>query len=163
MSNRKKRALIEEVGVAMRMHQNAVDEVDEAASEYVGMNRTDMRCVDIVERRGRLTAGELATEMGLTTGAVTGMLDRLEKRGMVRRVRDAKDRRRVLVEPADLRAAWAVYGPIKESSDPALARYSQTDLALIRDFLVEGRELLMKHAERIRAMARREASRRKRR
>ncbi len=76
-----------------------------AASEFEGglakklkLSRTDMRCLDLIGRLGPITAGHLAEEAGLTTGAVTFILDRLEAAGMVTRRRDTEDRRRVWVE-----------------------------------------------------------------
>src|ERR1700742_2759456 len=76
--------LIEEV----RGSQTAVHQMDEAAHRAMGINETDGRCLDIIDRRSRISAGQLATEAGLTTGAVTAVLDRLEGRELVRRVPD---------------------------------------------------------------------------
>jgi DNA-binding MarR family transcriptional regulator len=145
-----------EVVEALRMHQNAVDEVDEAATEYLGLNRTDTRCLDIIERMGRVTAGQLAAETGLTTGAITAALDRLEGAGYVRRVRDLTDRRRVLVEITDsgLRCAMDCYGPIATEGQASLEALTEEQLELIRDFMRAGYELLTNHAARVRAMAR---------
>jgi DNA-binding MarR family transcriptional regulator len=68
-------------------------------AEQMGVSATDYKCLDIVMRvEGRLTAGQIAKMSGLSTGAVTGVIDRLEKHGFVRRVRDPHDRRKVLVE-----------------------------------------------------------------
>src|SRR5579862_3079248 len=71
----------------------------QAVADRLGMNITDHKCADILARTGPITAGELARRTGLTTGAITGVIDRLEKAGFVRRVRDENDRRRVIVEP----------------------------------------------------------------
>jgi DNA-binding MarR family transcriptional regulator len=160
LSNDRRGPLLDEVGLAIRMHQNAVDEVDEAAIRYLGVNRTDLRCLDIIERRGRVTAGELAGESGLTTGAITTVLDRLAEAGYVRRVRDKADRRRVLVEPTDeaRRRSAEIYGPIAEEGTRQLDTYTDEELVLIRDFMRAGRELLTAHAARVREMAERKAA-----
>src|SRR5215813_7862986 len=71
----------------------------QAVADRLGMNVTDHKCADILERHGPLTAGELAERTGLTTGAITGVIDRLEKTGFVRRAEDPGDRRRVIIEP----------------------------------------------------------------
>jgi hypothetical protein len=71
---------------------------DEVAYEKLGINRTDGRCLDIVENQGPLTAGELAELSGLTTAAVTSVLDRLEQAGYARRVRSEPGQRQVMVE-----------------------------------------------------------------
>src|SRR4051812_25029573 len=71
----------------------------QAVADRLGLNVTDHKCVDLLQRNGPLTAGELAQHTGLTTGAITGVIDRLEKAGFVRRAEDANDRRRVIIEP----------------------------------------------------------------
>jgi DNA-binding MarR family transcriptional regulator len=97
MSSRKRR-LFERLINEIRASQNATDRFDQAVADTVGMNRTDMRLLDLLDRSGRLTAGELAAGTGLTTGAITTAIDRLERAGFARRVRDTHDRRRVYVE-----------------------------------------------------------------
>ena len=138
--------------MAVRAHQNAVDLVDEAACERLGINRTDARCLDIIDQRGQITAGQLAQEAHLTTGAVTALLDRMAKRGYVKRVRDKEDRRRVLVRltPKAQRAAGEVYGPIAEEGNVLLEELSEQELEVMRDFLTRGRDLLVEHASRVR-------------
>jgi DNA-binding MarR family transcriptional regulator len=70
-----------------------------AVAEYAGLSATEHKALDILSRAGPLTAGELAEHTGLSTGAVTGLIDRLEAVGFVRRARDPGDRRKVIVEP----------------------------------------------------------------
>src|SRR5436853_3489308 len=91
--------LLAEVGEAARVYQRSVDALDELAAKLMGVNRTDQRVMDLLEQHGRLTAGKLAAGSALTTGAVTGVIDRLAEAGYARRVRDDADRRKVLVEP----------------------------------------------------------------
>src|SRR3954469_8861669 len=70
-------------------------------AEQMGLSGTDHKCLDLVMRASEpLTAGQIAQRSGLSTGAVTGVIDRLERRGFVRRIRDPHDRRKVLVERA---------------------------------------------------------------
>jgi len=90
--------LAEDLVEAVRAEQVAHEIADEHVTEFLGINRTDSRCLDIVERRSRMTAGALAEESGLTTGAVTALVDRLERAGYLRRVRDTADRRKVFIE-----------------------------------------------------------------
>src|SRR5271157_6252104 len=78
----------------------AASDFNEGLAKKLKLSRTDMRCLDLIGRLGPLTAGRLAEESGLTTGAVTFILDRLEAAGMVTRRRDTEDRRRVWVEIA---------------------------------------------------------------
>jgi DNA-binding MarR family transcriptional regulator len=133
---------------AIRMSQNATDALDEAAAAYLGINRTDARALDVIERQGRVSAGELAREMHLTTGAVTTVVDRLERAGYARRVPDPADRRRVLVEaPAEAVAAF----------DP----YTDEQLELLLDFTRRGIEWNLQRIERVQAeLAKRKKQRR---
>ncbi|HEY2073185.1 MAG TPA: MarR family transcriptional regulator, partial [Gaiellaceae bacterium] len=96
----------------LRQNQVLTQMLDEKASEYLGINTTDGRAIDVIDRAGRIAAGDLARELRLSTGAVTAIVDRLEKAGFARRVPDPDDRRRVLVEvtPKLKRAAAEIYG-----------------------------------------------------
>jgi len=94
-----KDALIAELTLAVRRSQSATARFDQAVADAAGLNRTDMACLDVLTREGPQTAGELAQQTGLSSGAMTAALDRLEHAGYASRVRDAGDRRRVIVEP----------------------------------------------------------------
>ena len=130
-------------GVAdeIRAFQTAVDAFDDAVADRLGINRSDLRCLDVLDRHGAMTAGELARASGLTTGAVTRLLDRVERRGYARRVRDSIDRRRVLVEltPRARELAGELYGPIAQAGRRGLERYSAEELTLLRDFFRRAR------------------------
>jgi DNA-binding MarR family transcriptional regulator len=127
---------------------------DSLVIELAGVNRTDWRCLDILGTRGPLTAGQLAEAVRLTTGAVTGVLDRLESAGLVRRTRDTKDRRRVIVEvTAEVNRLGApVYGPLMAEAAEAHAVLSADELELITRFIRIERDLLAKHTKRLAAM-----------
>src|SRR3954454_18464718 len=98
MANPKKKDLVEELIREFRESGNQDDAFDNLAARRLGVNETDLHCLNIIENAGGVTAGELAAESGLTTGAVTGVIDRLEGKGFARRVPDPADRRRVKVE-----------------------------------------------------------------
>src|SRR3954453_5669585 len=98
MARQSRKSAEEELMVEVRAWQSDQDVFDEEAARYLGLNRTDLRVLDITDQRGQITAGELAREARLTPGAVTAVVDRLEKAGLMRRVRDESDRRRVLLE-----------------------------------------------------------------
>src|SRR4051794_1476360 len=100
MTSRGKRPVFEELLDEVRRSQLATDRFDQAVADALGVNRTDMRCLDVLEREGPVTAGRLAGSTGLTSGAITTVIDRLERGGFARRLRDPGDRRRVLVELA---------------------------------------------------------------
>jgi DNA-binding MarR family transcriptional regulator len=144
--------LVREVSREIRAAQNASDQLDEAFAEYLGVNRTDLRCLDIIDQHGRMTAGQLADESGLTTGAVTAVLDRLEGAGYVTRARDATDRRRVFVElttEARRRAAEA-YGPLAEATAEAFDRLPDRAIKTVREFLRTGRVINLDQAAQLR-------------
>ena len=143
MSREDREKLLQELYWEVRAEQVARDAVDEAVQQIVGLNRTDSRCIDIIDREGRVTAGQLAEESGLTTGAVTAVLDRLEAAGFARRVRDTGDRRKVFVELTEKARMMgeACYGDIAREAFELVKRYSDAELALLRDFLREGRRM----------------------
>lgn len=135
------------LAAAMRSYQVALDVFDDAVANKLGLNRTDFRCVDILDQEQPMTAGALAQATRLTSGAITFALDRLERAGFVRRFRDATDRRRVLVElvPAAQRQAARLHAPLVRDARATMAKYTAAELAVICDFLVAARELYEKH------------------
>jgi DNA-binding MarR family transcriptional regulator len=160
MSNKISAAQVSALTAANRRYQQATDALDQAASELLGINRTDARCIDIVLLRGRLTAGELASAAGLSPGAVTTALDRLERAGFARRVRDPDDRRRVLVEPTDQMAQLAevVYGPLRDRGAELMARFSERQLKAITDFFEGAADIQLDRALEVREQVERRAA-----
>ena len=125
---------------AVRVEQVVNDAVDEEVSQFLGINRTDGRCIDIVERLGRVTAGTLAAESGLTTGAVTALVDRLEAAGYLQRVRDTSDRRRVFIEltPLMKELTKKLFYNMEGMYRAVLERMTPEDAAIIAFFLEAG-------------------------
>lgn len=129
---------------------------DQAVADHLGLNRTDTRCLDIIERLDGVSAGRLAGESGLSTGAVTTVIDRLERAGYASRVSDPGDRRRVLVEltPAARRELVDLYTPLAEATLRQLEGYTTDEVSLVRDFLRDARRLNEAHADRVRGRRR---------
>ena len=152
MSRGTREAALRDLGVEIRGWQAEQELFDATVAELAGLNRTDWRCLDMLFTRGPMTAGDLAAAVRLTTGAVTGVLDHLEAAGLVRRVRDAADRRRVNIElTAKVGEQGAlVYGPLIADSAEMLAAYSDEQLDVIVDFVRRERELLARHTARLR-------------
>ena len=148
--------LVAAVTLEAREQQVAYDRFHDAVAAYLGVNRTDLRCLDILDLTGRRTAGELAAEMGMSTGAVTALLDRVEKAGYVRRVRDPGDRRRVLVELTEQarQRGWDIYQPFTELTGPTFTRFTDEQLATVRDFLQVGNDFYAVQTARIEALPR---------
>jgi DNA-binding MarR family transcriptional regulator len=148
--------LTEDLFEEWRLLGAANDLADQAVADFLGINRTDARCLEIIERLGGATAGRLARESGLSTGAVTTVLDRLERSGLARRTSDPEDRRRVVVEitPAARRANEVLYRPLVEAATEQMQRYSHEELALLREYHRTSRALTEAHAERVRGLPR---------
>jgi DNA-binding MarR family transcriptional regulator len=135
---------------AFRASGNLDRAFDNRAAEALGVNLTDLHCLNIVENRGGVTAGALAAEAGLSTGAVTGVVDRLERAGYARRARDATDRRRVNIEVTDHFYARAdeIWRPVAAEWQAELSRrFTGDQLDLISDFLDATNELTRRHLE----------------
>lgn len=147
-------ALVREVQAALRGVHNAVDTLSQTIADQLGLNRTDFRCLQMLGQFGPMTAGQLAESSGLTTGAVTTVIDRLERDGFARRVRDETDRRRVYVEltPEAGQRMGAIYRDLVIDSAASMAHYSEAELLLLRDFMVRGREVTLTHVARVRTM-----------
>jgi DNA-binding MarR family transcriptional regulator len=146
-----RQALMTEAGHAMQAYQRSTQAFDDAVGRAMGLNPTDLRCLDwLVD--GPKAAGELSAGTGLSSAATTSLIDRLERKGYVRRVRDPGDRRRVLVEMTADGAARAnrYYGPLVEEGAALFEGTSDKQLARMRDWLVAARELTDRHRARIR-------------
>ena len=139
----KRSGLIDEVGIQLDELRRAGDRLDEAVAGQFSLNRTDLRCLGILYRRGRVTAGELADESGLTPGAITTVLDRLERGGFANRVADPADRRRVLVVStvATREIGARVYGEVELAGRAELESRSAAQLTVICDYLRQTREV----------------------
>jgi DNA-binding transcriptional ArsR family regulator len=123
--------------LAMRRNGSIMQLLGQVSAERIGVNVTDLNCLNIVALTGPMTAGELARATGLTTASITGVLDRLEEGGFVRRDRDPKDRRRVIVnlKPGPgLREIGPTFGPLVKAWRAVAASYSDEELRLLLDF-----------------------------
>ena len=124
----------------------AASDFDERVAKNLKLSRTDMRCLDLIGRLGPLTAGRLAEESGLTTGAVTFILDRLEEAGMVRRRRSSVSRRRVWVEivPEAQERLQDLQQPVAEEMREVAQRFKADELATVRDFMRQAKEVFQR-------------------
>lgn len=126
-----------------------------AVAERLGLNVTDVKCYSLIRQQGSMTAGELAEVTGLTTGAITGVIDRLEKAWLVRRVRDSHDRRRVVIElinnPTHEAMLIELYGPLGSAINELVGSYSEAERQVILDFLTQAIEILERSTRELRA------------
>ena len=111
----------------------------QAIAQTIGLNATDTKCIDLIlqSRDGALTAGQLSDMSGLTSGAITHILDRLEKRNIIERRRDTADRRKVFVRvrPESLASVIPRYEAIGQAYLALVEQYDDEDLRLICDYL----------------------------
>ena len=152
MPRKSKQALVGELIREFRVSGNQDDAFDSLAAERLGVSETDLRCLNIIENSGGLTAGELAHQAGLTPGAVTGVIDRLEKAGYARRSSDPADRRRIRVEvtPAFKSAAERIWGPLASDWQSTLStRFTAEELERITAFLRATNEVGRRHLDRL--------------
>ena len=154
MSRETKEELRRTLAAEARRQQRAVDALDEAVADRLGVNRTDLRCLDVLMERESATPGQLATALGLTSGSVTTMLDRLERLGYVRRQADPDDRRKLNVAPTPkaVQTAMSLYEPIVRDGAGILGRYTAEQLEVLIDYTRRDRALQEQHAARIRAL-----------
>ena len=152
MSRESKDELFQRLIALAREEEAANDAFDEVACQKLGVNRTDLRCLNLIEAQGPLTAGRLAELSGLTTAAVTAVLDRLERSGYARRVRDGKDRRQVFVEITPLMSerGTEIWGPLSEDARKRIGRMTVDEIKTVIAFYREGRDLNRRHIDRVR-------------
>jgi DNA-binding MarR family transcriptional regulator len=150
MSREPRAAATARLLVEARALSGDFDRLSQAVAEAVGLSSSELLAMDVISRSGPVTAGRLAQELRLTTGAITGLVDRLERAGFARRTDDPGDRRRVLVQatPDEQRVA-ELYRPLARGLQQALKRYSDQDLESINGFLRRFRELVAETAEMI--------------
>jgi DNA-binding MarR family transcriptional regulator len=147
-----KQTKIDELVDAFRTSGNLDRAFDNLAAQRLGVSLTDLDCLNVIERAGSVTAGRLAADAGLTTGAITGVIDRLERAGFARREPDPTDRRRVTVAvtPAFYAAAGGIWGPVKADWDRTIAgRFTGVQLDVIVAFLEVTSDLTRRHMERL--------------
>ena len=125
----------------------------EAVGKLVGLSSVERKCLDVLQRLGPVTAGAIAEHTGLTTGAVTGLVDRLENAGHVERTRDPDDRRRVVVRlkpnPQMDALMGGAFGPFVDDMAEIMARYDEAGLRAITDWIRRTTDALVANTRRI--------------
>src|SRR5215510_12300225 len=127
----------------------------QAIAAQLGIAATDLQCLTLLNQSGSASAGHLADELGLTTGAITGVVDRLEAAGFVTRESDPADRRRVIVRPVGQRILdlERAYEPLLEAATHAFESYPDADLRLLLDLECRAAQLFQDHTVHLKAEA----------
>jgi DNA-binding MarR family transcriptional regulator len=149
-------AVAAKLGEGMERYQASVDDFDREVARLLGVNETDLRCLEIlIQDVPEATPRVLADRLGLTTGSVTSMLDRLEKAGYLTRSPHPSDRRKLIVRATEAatQRTWELMGPlVAEGNQRLLRRYSAEQLDLITEFLASARDLQEAHTRRLRQL-----------
>lgn len=144
----KRRALaaVREYGIHLTLFRNAM-------SEWAGLNVTDMECLRLLFAKGVATPSELARHTGLTSGAATAMLDRLERAGLIERRPNPADRRGTLITPAESAAANAAswFASARNAQDELISSYSESELEIIADVFERFTKLWDQEREKLRS------------
>ena len=153
-----------QLAALIRQYQRDSDDFDQAVAERAGVNRTDLRCLDLLlelAMAGRgMTPARLVEASGLTPSTITSVLDRLERAGYVRRVRDQENRRQVFLQ---LTAEFAtltqeIFGPLAQEGAGQLERFTDTEVEVLIRFFAEGHDQRVKRAALIREQTARQAA-----
>ena len=142
----------QEVALLLRRLTVELDAVGQRFATIHGLGRTDVRALvaimDATRRGEALTAGSLGQAVELSSASVTALLDRLERVGHVRRVRDPEDRRRVGLEMTESAAAAGgqFFGGLNRDLIAAMAGFSDDELAVVRRFLEQMTDVIVRHA-----------------
>ena len=155
MSRAKSRAeLMQDLEHAMRKASAQGTIYASAVADSVGISSSDMDCMDFLNLEGRMTAGRLAELTGLTTGAITGVVDRMEKAGLVRRERDAEDRRKVFIAPAkeSMAKLGQLYEPLQRAMQKQSGRYTDAEVRLLLRYATESYHSILEATTQLKAM-----------
>lgn len=125
----------------------------QSTADHLGMNLSDMLCLSIISGAGPMTLGQLASMMGLSTGSITGLVDRLERLDLVRRQRDVEDRRRIMIHlnPARSKEIGQAFVPMLESRWQHLEQFTDDELGVISRYLSGSIESVAHATEAIRS------------
>src|SRR5580692_6319590 len=146
-------ALLQELEEAMRRSSAQGVLFGQAVANVAGISGSDLECLDFLNLEGRVTAGRLAEVTGLTTGAITGVVDRLEKAGFVRRERDEHDRRKVFIilVPQNIARVGVLYEHMQRAMLKNWDSYTDDELRLLLRFASQGYETMLAATEELKA------------
>jgi DNA-binding MarR family transcriptional regulator len=144
---------MQELENAMRKSSAQGTMFAKAVAEQAGISSSDMDCMDFLNMEGRMTAGRLAELTGLTTGAITGVVDRLEKAGFVRRERGESDRRKVFIAlvPQRLMEIGSLYVLLQRAMQKQSDGYTDAELKLLLRYATESYRSILEATNQLKA------------
>ncbi len=156
-----KKQLIQAINYTFRRTSTETIMFHQAVADALDLNITDHKCMELLNRLGPMTAGKLSELTGLTTGAVTGIVDRLEKAKLAKRTTDPKDRRKIIITLADNKTVskklWKIFGSMSKAMEEVLSGYNEKELKLFLDFMTN----VLEKSQEVRVKLRRRQSKHK--
>lgn len=128
-----------------QLHSYTSLQMHEAIARKAGLSGTDHKYLGFLMERGQMTAGELSNLTGLTTGAVTGLIDRFEKKNLVKRQVAADDRRKIIIEPntENIMALFVpLYEEFRNNSEELIASFSNEEIEIVETYLLKAIEIM---------------------
>ena len=145
---------IKQVRKLVQQYAYSSIQMHEAVARRAGFSGTDHRYLGFLLERGQMTAGELANLTGLTTGAVTGLIDRFEKKKLVKRRFDKDDRRKVIIEP-NIKTIMALLEPLykdfRSRSEKLTASFTDKEIEIVRIYLTKAIDIMNEMANKLNA------------
>jgi len=139
----------------MRLMSTQQIMLHQLVADRLGLNITDYKCMDLVARYGPMTAGKLAEYSGLTTGAITGAIDRLERAGYARRTDNPKDRRSVIIEltwnEKNKKEYLETFHPLEQKMEKLASRFTHREISLFMEFIQKTSSILHEETSRLSA------------
>ncbi|WP_343745130.1 MarR family transcriptional regulator [Chitinophaga sp.] len=140
-----KQDIIKQIRKLTQAYAYTALQMHEAVARKAGLSGTDHKYLGFLLERGEMTAGDLATLTGLTTGAITGLIDRFEKKDLVKRKFAEGDRRKVLIEP-NTRLIMALFEPLykdfRSKSEKLTASFSEKEAKVIERYFSQAIEIM---------------------
>ena len=151
MSRDMRAVAVETLLAEIRELSSDFDSLSQAVADRVGLSATDLLAMDLISRTDRVTAGQIGGHLHMTSGAITGVIDRLERAGLAKRAPDSEDRRRVLVMPTTKEnQIRELYDPLVTALQKAAMSYSDEDLAVLNTFIGQVRAAVTETTQGIR-------------
>jgi DNA-binding MarR family transcriptional regulator len=145
--------LLQDLEAGFRAMSTAAVMLHDTVARHLNLNGTDHKCMGLLCDHGPMSAGDLAVMTGLTTGAVTGVVNRLEKAGYARRIPNPTDARSVIIQPVNVGAflenIGVLLGPLRARMRTLVAQYSKTELRLILRFIREATQVSREESVRL--------------
>jgi len=152
MNNRRDNDKIERFRAISRQYSDTSILMHEAIARKAGLSGTDHKYLGIIIQKGEMTAGELSKKTGLTTGAVTGLIDRLEKKNLVKRQLDKNDRRKVMIVPDiqnTMKLLEPLFSDLQEKTAEFIASFSDQEIQTIETYFLSAISIMNETTEEI--------------